>query len=174
MSSPTTAPFDLGRFTGVCAASGRTLVPGDRTVAVVVEDPETGALKRRDYGETEWDAGTRPTHLFCFWRRVVPESGAKPTPFIDDEELVALFEGLAEAEGERQRGLRFILALLLVRKRLYRHVGTDDRRGERVMLLRRRGAGRDEPSIEVADPGLDAGTVAAATEQLGLALRGEE
>ncbi len=177
MSASTSAPFDLGRFTGVCAASGRALEPGERTVAVVLEDAETGAFERRDYAASEWDGivtlGGVPAGLFCYWRRVVPEPNAKPSPFLDDEEIAGLFESL-DADGDnRQRAFRYVLALLLVRRRVYRQVGSAEREGERVMLLVRRGIAKDETPIEVADPGMDAEAVAAAMEMLGQTLRGE-
>ncbi len=161
----------------MCAASGRALEPGERTVAVMLEDAETGAFQRRDYAATEWDGivaiGGVPAGLFCYWRRVVPEPNAKPSPFLDDDEIAGLFESL-DADGDnRLRAFRYVLALLLVRRRMYRQVGSAERNGERVMLLVRRGSAKEETPIEVADPGMDAEAIAAAMEMLGQTLRGE-
>jgi len=173
MTRSSSAPFDLGRFTGVCAATGRALEPGEPAVAVLIEDAQTGALTRLDYAEDAWASAPRPERLFCFWRRVVPASKAKASPAVDDEDLLGIFESLDGAEGDQQRAFRFILALHLTRRRLFRHVGVEDRSGQRVMLLRRRGADANEPPIAVPDPGLTAETIAAASESLDEALRGE-
>jgi len=150
------------------------LTPGEPAVAVLLENTETGALERLDYSEDGWRSAARPDRVFCYWRRTVPDSQAKASPFVDDDELIAIFESLADADGAQRRAFRFILALLLVRKRLYRHAGSDERDGAPVMLLKRRGADRDEPPIAVPDPGMDAEHIAAASESLDRALRGEE
>lgn len=149
------------------------MAPGDVVIAALIEGPAEGPLERVDYSLKAWEQGARPERLFCFWRRCVHDSSAKPKPFVDDEELVALFDQLAEAEQDRQLAFRFILALILIRKRLLRHVGTD-RSGERpMMLVKRKGADAEAPPVEVVDPGMTAAAIEAATEQLGLVLRGE-
>lgn len=173
MSGLSSAPYDLGRSTGVCAATGRALTPGEVAVAVLVERDADGGLERLDYSAEAWDSEARPSNVFCFWRRRIPESNAKPKPFIDDDELMSLFDQLADAEQDRQLAFRFILSLILIRKRLLRHVGSKQVDGRSVTLVKPRGAEADSPPIEVVDPGMDAEAIEAATEQLGMALRGD-
>jgi hypothetical protein len=96
---------------------------------------------------------------------------------IDDAELVDLFEQLGAASAQRQLAFRYILALILIRKRLLRHVGTRKGSGGEVMLVqlaRAAGGGPDDPAVEVIDPGLDEQTIAEATEQLGEIMLGAE
>jgi len=173
MSGLSSAPYDLGRSSGLCAATGRALAPGDAVVAALVEREADDGLDRLDYSLGAWDEGARPERLFCFWRRHVADPNVKPKPFIDDEELLALFDQLAEAEQDRQLAFRFILALILIRKRLLKHVGSSDADARPVMLVRRKGADAEAPPIEVEDPGMTAEAVEAATEQLSLAMRGD-
>jgi hypothetical protein len=180
-----TAPFSIGRSTGRCASTGRELRPGDRRVTALVErDASEGTpegFERLDYSEEAWDSGARPARSFGFWRGVVPESGGKPRPFIDDDELLALFEQLGDGEealaDPRKRAFRFVLALLLIRKRLLRHEGGRRNSGRSFMLVRSRGPeGWDpaSPLIEVIDPDMDESAIVAATEMLGQTMRGEE
>lgn len=172
MSRLTGAPYELGRSTGVCAVTGEPLAPGASAVAALVERDDDGALERLDYSLAAWESGARPDRLFCFWRRLIPEHNAKPKPFIDDEELLALFDQLGESDQPRAIAFRYILSLLLLRKRLLRQVGSKREEGVSVALVKVRGAPEDPP-IAVLDPGMDAETIESATEQLGAALRGE-
>lgn len=185
MSRMATAPFSIGRTTGRCASTGKELRPGDRRVTALVEreasDAAPEGFERLDYSEEAWDAGARPARAFGFWRGVVPDSDSRPRPFIDDEELLALFEQLGESEDAladaKKQAFRFVLALLLIRKRLLRHEGGRRNSGRSCMLVRSRGpAGWDpaSPLIEVVDPDMDEAAIAGATEMLGQTLRGEE
>jgi hypothetical protein len=173
MSRLTGSPYELGRSTGVCAATGEPLTPGDDVVAVLVEREQDGALDRLDYSLDAWEAGSRPDRLFCFWRRVIPESNAKPKPFIDDDELLSLFEQLGESDQPKQLAFRFILSLILLRKRLIRQVGSKRENGRTVTQVRIRRSDPNDPPIEVIDPGMDDEATAAAMEQLSLAMNGE-
>ncbi len=173
MSGLSSAPYELGRSTGVCSATGEALAPGVIAVAVLIENSETGRLERLDYSAAAWDEGKHPANIFCFWRRRIPAPNDKPKPFIDDDELLALFDQLAEADQDRQLAFRFILSLILIRKRLLRHVGSKAMDGRAVSLLKRKGS-PDDPPVEVVDPGMDESAIEAAMEQLGQVLRGDE
>ena len=153
-----------------------------------------GGLVRFDFSEAAWDetAGggdgggggsypNRPSHIFAHWRHVMPEPTAKVNPFIDNSSLSEIFDQLEGAQDTRRLSFRFVLALVLIRKRMLVHMGAreaDDAEDDRpVMLVRRRGGGggggsvADAPLIEVIDPGLDGRTIADATEQLSSVLR---
>lgn len=181
----TQQPFTIGRSSGACVATGRAFSPGDRRVTALVErEPAPGepeGLERLDFCERAWDDGHRPERLFGFWRSVVPEPHAKAKLLIDDDQLLALFEQMGEeapqTDSVRREAFRFVLALLLVRKRLLRHEGGRREAGRAIMLVRSRGPeGWDpaSPLVEVADPELDESSIEMVSEMLGQALRGEE
>jgi hypothetical protein len=160
MSMAARGVYPVGRPTGVCAATGRRLEPGDGFFAALVEH-EDGTLERQDFGVEAWEKGARPkARLFGSWRGVMPSADAGPKFRLDDGELSELFEHLSGAEGERAVGLRYVLALLLVRRRVLRYEGTSEGR----VWVRRPG---EEERIGVIDPGLDEEQLAAVAEQLG-------
>ncbi len=165
--------FSVPRGTGRCAATGEPLEPGDCAVAALVDD---GAeLERLDYSEEGWNKGSRPGRLFGFWRYVVLHPDAKPDPLIDDTALLDLFEQLEGVSERRRVAFRFILALILIRKRILRHKSTLQRDDVNVLLVQTRGPDGWDPDaacIEVVDPDLDEVTIADVTEQLDMALRG--
>lgn len=73
-----------------------------------------------------WNTGKRPappTEMFSFWKTVVPESQKKAKTFVDDSVLLDLFNRLAERAEILDLQFRFVLALLLMRKRLLKYDG---------------------------------------------------
>ncbi|MCB9840081.1 MAG: hypothetical protein H6809_00330 [Phycisphaeraceae bacterium] len=179
--------YETGRPTGVCAATGRPLEVGERFVAVLVE-PTAGAgggpagLERLDFSVAAWDDGRRPEgEVFAFWRSVVAAPGAKKRQLVDDAALVDLFEQLEGASEARKVAFRYLLALVLVRKRLLHMEGTRTLDGASVLLVRPKGVavpperGGDGPAlVEVVDPGLDARAMEEGTEELSAILLGDE
>jgi len=160
--------FHIASPTGVCRATGRTLAVGETYIATLVEPEASDDLEREDYSLEAWEAGARPgegRRLFGFWRARVPEPNAPRKLLADDDSLMDLFEQLGEESDARKVAFRFVLALLLVRRRLLVVEGT--RKG--ALLVRPRGVERPPkgpPLIEVVDPSLDEETVAAVIEQM--------
>jgi hypothetical protein len=171
--------YSISRPTGHCAHTGEPLRPGDRFVAALAERAEEEGFERLDYSAQAWDAGARPERLFGFWRAVMPEADEKPKLFIDDDGLLALFESLldeADDEGEtaaKRDAFRWVLTLILLRRRLLRQVAASLRDGRRVLQLRMKGSPPEATPVEVADPGMDEAAAAAAADQLSAVMRGE-
>ncbi|MFG0306335.1 MAG: hypothetical protein ACF8Q5_08995 [Phycisphaerales bacterium JB040] len=178
----TGSPYEILKSEPVCHATGVTLSPGDRIVAALVETPDDEPLQRIEFRAGAWDEGARPQpplRLFGFWRTVVPEPGAKKQaqPLIAGDDLMDLFEQLGEdpeSADARRLAFRYLLALILIRKRLLSYEGGTPA-GKKtgtpgVMRVRPRGTPMppEGPAlIEVIDPGLDDETIGAVTEQLG-------
>lgn len=168
--------YEFGRRTGVCAATGRPLVPGEHYVAALIEKkPEEGeGLLRADYSEDAWASSPRPEGLFAFWRTTADDSKSDGPKFIDDAALLEMFQQLDGATEPKRVAFRYVLALLLIRKRLL--VAAGQRRG--VMLVQEKLSGPGSvaaqakaPTIEVIDPALDAETVEDVTRQLEAVIR---
>lgn len=161
------ASYPISRPAGVCAATGAPIGVGERFVAALVEREESEELERQDFSERAWREGARPAaplRVFACWRAAMPAPGAKPrTILLGDDELLDLFEQLGEAEEPRRQAFRYLLALLLIRKKLLRYEG--QRPG--VLLVRRKGEGPELPAVEILDPGSASEALGAAIEQLG-------
>ena len=139
--------WDIEKSTEVCCQCGSRLSPGDEFVATLVEDGESFA--RRDYCPECWGEGRE---AFSFWRTRVPAKDQKRKTFVDDEMLTNLFCRLADSEQDLKRRFRFVLMLILMRKRLVKFEKTIHRDGEEFWRLSCKGT--DEPQ-EVWDPKLD-------------------
>jgi len=128
--------YDIARPTGQCAFTGRPLASGEHYISALVEAPldETPAtssnilgFKRLDISSEAWAEGNRPEHLFSFWKSVVPQPNQKKKLFVDDGVLMDLLRRLADAGQQQRLAFRFVLALVLMRKKLLRYDGTQKR-----------------------------------------------
>ncbi len=153
--------------------TGRAFEPGDHYVAALTEREGAEGFERVEYSVESWENGSRPESLFGYWRAVVPDKDAKPKLLVDDDSLLELFESLGEEPEQHERAaLRFVLTLLLLRKRLLKHVGQRHTSEAREMLVRRPGEPKDVPPIAVIDPGLGADEVETIAGQLEPVLLG--
>lgn len=181
----------IGRSSGRCAATDRELSPGEPCYTALVRpddsDPddagrERPVFERLDFDPEAWP-GVRDTdryadRLLCWWRTEVPEPGGRKHLFVDDETLVDLFAQLEEETEPERRAFRFVLGLILLRRRKLRMVERareQDEAGDAVEVWRfkRVGGGDDAPIWSVADPRLSEDDADAIVEQLSTILSDE-
>ncbi|MBI3462223.1 MAG: hypothetical protein HY000_04065 [Planctomycetes bacterium] len=131
-----------------CAQTGRELKPGETYYSALTESPE--GFRRLDYSAEVWQGP--PDRTVAFWRAKVPtDSGGKRRQMVDDSVVVEFFERLAGAEDATKLNFRYILALLLLRKKILKltHVVHEE---AREILVLRASAGATEH--RVVNPGL--------------------
>lgn len=190
--------YDIQRPTGVCAATGEELTPGDTVYTALVDPPaedrseeqakvnDKGELPmlRIDVGADAWEAGGfRPPHLFGFWRAEVPEPNEKKKLLVGDAAIQELLLSMEDASENKQLAFRYVLALILLRKKLLRHDGIDRREQEdgpvqdywqftpKLDIAKGHfGKWNEQGRFEVLDPHITEGEIAGVTEQLGQVL----
>lgn len=165
--------YNIGRTAGQCVRCGRKLEEREEYVAALVEQGET--LERHDWCLPCWQAPDRGevASLFSTWRARIPMREAKKRLFVDDEVLVNFFQRLAGEEDRARQDFRFVLALVLMRKRMLAYEravkGAD---GGETWVMRLKTRGIDE-AHEVVNPRLDEERIAQVTEQLTTIMQGE-
>lgn len=175
MSRLNATAYDISRPTGQCAATGKPFEPGDAVVVALVERREDEGFDRLDYLADAWTDDARQSlgrRVFAVWRTRQPEPDAPKRLLIDDDALLDLFLQLCEGDDDTHAGrdaFRFVLALILCRKRLLKRLGSDGG----TMLVRPRGSDPESPPIRVTEPELDVQTLRAVTEQLDAVVRGD-
>ncbi|MGL4513247.1 MAG: hypothetical protein ACRCT8_09175, partial [Lacipirellulaceae bacterium] len=104
--------FDVRRSSRRCAASGRDLAPGEAFYSALVDEPRPGGqiVERRDFAPEAW-AGP-PEGTIGWWRSRTP--GKRASGQAPNEVLVRLLR--AWQDQPEERALRYLLALLLVRR----------------------------------------------------------
>ena len=156
--------YDIAKPTAVCRGTEKELTPGEEFVAVLRESD--GELTREDYSLTYWQEHPcdQDANVVGVWRTRVPEPKAKKKLLIDDELLMSLFERLDGDEQPARINFRYVLALILMRKKLlvYDHTEADDQ-GREIWRMRRRGTDRYH---DVIDPKLDEDQIADVSDHL--------
>ncbi|USN98575.1 MAG: hypothetical protein H6810_10425 [Phycisphaeraceae bacterium] len=171
-------PYSVSSPRGVCAVTGNPISAGEPCVSLLVEHEGDEGLDRLDVALDAWDSGRRPEHAgatIATWHTVIPEKDKPRQQLIGDGEVLDLFEQLAEAEDPRQLAFRYLLALILIRKRQLAWEGaTPAARGVPGSISVRRRGEKDAPPMEVVDPGLDDDAIDAATEQIAMVMNLDE
>ncbi len=103
-----------------CAATGEELVPGAECYSILVE--QEGELQRIDFSEKGWKGP--PEGALGVWKCLVPRAAEVKHEPLDTTALMTCFEQLTEEASPAREGLRYILALLLVKKRRLRLEGS--------------------------------------------------
>ena len=97
----------------------------------------------------------------------MPPPGGSKRLLVDDEALLDLFDRLAEDDDERRRAFRWVLGLILVRKKLLKLEGTAPSEEGTLFMLRRRGSDPELPPFELLDPELSEDDARAIADELG-------
>ncbi|MAI66499.1 MAG: hypothetical protein CMJ26_01310 [Phycisphaerae bacterium] len=161
----------VSRPTGICAETGDGLVPNTQAMATLSEREEDEGFDRLDYSISAWEEGKRPKRLFSYWKYTVPDSEKKQGIMIDDAVIDDLFERLADEEQPQRIAFRYILALVLLRKRKLKLVGREDADEGEIWLLQCKGV-EGEP-VRVKNPGIAEEEIQDLSEQLGEILQGD-
>ena len=160
--------YEVPRPAGVCAVTGRQISPGEKYIAAVRETA-TG-LERLDVSPEAWEAFDR-ANLLGFWQTVMPRPEQKQKKlFVDDEVLCTLFERLADTSEPAKVNFRFVLGLILMRKRIVLYDTQRQEEGRDVWVVRLKGR---EDRLDLVDPKLTEAQVAEVSQQLGEILNEE-
>jgi hypothetical protein len=165
--SPAKTGYDVPKPAGKCTVCGRDIAVGEKFIAAVRETA-TG-LERLDITLECW-ANFDRGELLGFWQTTMPHHEEKKKLFVDDEVLCSLFERLADAAEPAKINFRFVLGLILMRKRFIVYEGTRHDEGRDVWVVRLKG--KDE-KLDLIDPKLNEQEMAEVSQQMGQILNEE-
>ncbi|MBE3069858.1 MAG: hypothetical protein IMZ66_06445 [Planctomycetes bacterium] len=146
--------YKIGTSSRSCQACGHEFGVGDEYFSAVVETDEEDRLARQDFCPACWQAGAGA--FFSFWKTRIPEPEApdrRGPALVDLGRLMQLFEHLAESPDEQAQRFRYVLALVLMRKRRLRLADSRRLRGGRGEVLTLREPGTDRQHV-VEAPGI--------------------
>ena len=190
--------YDLERPSGHCVYTGRVLQPGEAYIAALVElsadqiaqlkdhagkgkaTPASSAaaglgLKRLDISLEAWAHGQRPERLFSHWKSTMSQPNQKRNLFVDDAALLGLFRRLGEPDQGPRAAFRFVLGLILMRKKLLKYLATEIRtsvegQAQEWWTLQARG---EDSVVEMLNPHMDDAKIEEVREQLSEVLAGQ-
>ena len=152
--------WEIDKPLGQCCGSGKKIEYGEEYFAALVETGE--GLARRDFCADYWQAG-KPA-VYCYWKTKLPRPDEKKHKFVDDEMLMAFFERLAAETEQEKINFRFVLALILMRKRRLKYDSSKTEDDKEIWRLRITG---EKEFVEVTNPKLDDEQVKQLTCQIG-------
>jgi hypothetical protein len=135
--------YEVQRSARHCAASGREFAAGEEFYSVLLA--EGAELRRCDYAVEAWQGP--PPGAIGWWKSQVPAQNARRTAWAPNDVLLQFFDELADQPDKQD--MRYVLALLLVRRRVMRL--EEDQRGSGgevlVLFCPRRDATYEVPVI---------------------------
>ena len=163
------ADWEVAKTQGLCAGCQHSFEPKQDYYAVLAEvTSPSGGFQRLDYCQECWQRNQ--PKVFCFWKTSVPEPTQKQKLLVDDEVLLDFFQRLDGSDEPSKINFRFVLALILMRKRILKYQQTDLRDGKEFWIM---GQVRQDTTHEVPNPQLDDASIEEVSEQLSAVLRSE-
>ena len=159
--------YQVARPLGICAITNQPIQPGQKFMAALRETP--AGFERIDVSLEAWPQFDRKD-VVGFWQTVMPKGEQKKKVFVDDGVLCDLFERLASTTEPAKLNFRFVLGLILMRKRMIIYEDTRQEEGKEIWNVRFKG--RDD-RLDLLNPKLDEQQVMEVSQQLGEILNEE-
>ncbi len=155
--------WEINKPLGHCYGKGRKIEHGEEYFGALVETQE--GLQRRDFCAEYWESEN--PQVFCYWKTRLPEPGQKKQLFVDDQMLMTFFERLANETDQEKVNFRFVLTLILMRKKLLKYDESKTEDGKEIWRLRIPGDKSAENTAEVVNPHLDEDQIEQLSSQIG-------
>ena len=142
--TPNRMDYEVQRCTRRCANSGRELADGEMFYSVLLADGHD--VRRVDYAAEAWTGPDR-SDVLGWWRSQMPSRDQKRARMAPNDVLLGYFHELENSPLEQDT--RYVLALLLVRRRVLRLDETEPTpAGGNVLVLY---CPREDATYRVAD-----------------------
>lgn len=152
--------WEINKTEGLCYATNKEFAHGEEYFAALVETDE--GLHRRDFCAEYWE--NEKPQVFCYWKTRLPFPDQKKQMFVDDEMLMVFFERLAQETDQEKINFRFVLTLVLMRKRKLKYESSKTQDGKEVWRLRIAGS---KDVVEVVNPHLGEDQIEQLSGQVG-------
>ena len=159
--------WEIEKPLGHCRGSGKKIEFGEEYFAALVETDQ--GFQRRDFCAEYWQ--DEKPEVFCYWKTKLPHPDQKKKIFVDDEMLMAFFDRLEQETEQEKINFRFVLALILMRKRRLKYDSSKTEDNKEIWRLRI--VGSDKQFVEVRNPNLDEEQIQQLSSQLSQILQVE-
>ena len=156
--------WEINKPLGQCYGTGRKIEYDEEYFGALVETEE--GFERRDFSAEFWNQ--EKPNVFCYWKSKLPHPDQKKQVFVDDDMLMAFFERLQEETEQQKINFRFVLALVLMRKRRLKYDSTLQEGEKEIWRLRIVG---DKEIVEVTNPHIDEEQIEQLSSQIGQILQ---
>ena len=163
--------WDIQSRADRCAVTGREFAEGEQFYTLLFRDRH--GFRREDLSDEAWrqlrESGEKKTQPFSFWRsKFEPPAPPAPEPLAKETAEDLLRRYMAEPDSQHANA-RYILALMLERKRLFKHVETqEDESGNRTLIYTHAKSGE---IFFIPDPNLRLDQIEAVQNEVAALLR---
>lgn len=154
-----TTSYPILNHTRVCATTGRPLLPGEKFRSMLLDD--AGQFVRKDYSADAWPGA--PDNAIASWAGTVPEIHQKRRLTFDADLLMECFGRLAEETDPEKVRFRYVIALLLLRRKQLRFEDVRRDGDQEYLQLKCPKTGN---AFEVVDPHLSEADIAKVQEEV--------
>ncbi len=105
--------FNVRPIARQCAVSGKAFQPGQTCWSVLIE--KDGVIVRTDISEEEWTGP--PAEAIGHWRSLYNGNAEPERKLMDTESLYDYFLQLSDSPNSLEKQYRYVVALLLMRKK---------------------------------------------------------
>ncbi len=158
--------WEIDKPLGHCYGTGKKIESGEEYFATLVETAE--GLKRRDFCADYWREN-KP-EVFCYWKTTFTAPDQKKHIFVDNEMLMSFFDRLAEETEQDKINFRFVLTLILMRKRQLKYNSSEIRGDKEIWRLKVAG---ENKFAEVINPHLSEEQIDQLSTQLSQILQAD-
>lgn len=156
--------WEVSKPLGFCSGTDKKIKSGEEYFAALVETDE--GLARLDFCADYWQKNE--PQVFCYWRTKLPAADRKKQIFVDDDMLMAFFERLGKEAEQEKINFRFVLTLILMRKRILKYESSRMQGDKEIWHLRISG---DKQTVDVVNPHLSEEQIEQLSSQLGQILQ---
>lgn len=139
--------FEIQRCTRRCAKTDKELQPGESFYSVLVAEGKD--VVRRDYSVAAWDGA--PDEAIGFWKSRIPEPNSKKVNWAPNDVMLNYF--VSTENDPEKRDIRFVLALLLLRRRIFRLEESEAETGSQEVMTLHCPRNDTEYRVDVISPG---------------------
>ncbi|MDB6138216.1 MAG: hypothetical protein JWO94_1288 [Verrucomicrobiaceae bacterium] len=151
-----------------CAVSGRPFEDGEKHYTAIYIDPETGGYSRRDIAFDAWEQEVAERQPFSFWKSVYTKNIPDERPEIATKESgMNLLQRMIEEDEPHTENARYILVLMLERKRVLTPTAVKETEQGRMLFYENRKTG---DAFIIRDPELRLDEVAGVQQEVAALL----
>ena len=150
--------WDINTHTASCCSCESLFDEGAQFISNIVDN--NGDFERRDYCMSCWEKLDK-RESFYYWKSLF-NPGKKKKIFIDDDTLMDFFSRLMEEDNESKQNFRYVLSLILMRKKVLKFEDVCKEGDREYMIMR----DKEEREYRVRDPHLNKETLAEVKQQM--------
>lgn len=149
-------PWSIKSRSKTCAASEEAFEDGEKIRAAIFPDPESSGYLRKDYKVEAWEKSEDDEVPFSTWLTTYtpPVIEEKPEAVVQDDPETLLGKLIEEDEAHTENA-RYILAVMLERKKLLRETDTQELPTGKLRVYEQRKSGDiyiiKDPQIPLSD-----------------------